>query len=112
MHLMKDEPTQPLAADKLQAKNVDDKQWTYGRVPDLGPRLEGTARGSAQLAYARTLLAVVMEAACQLETVVENLEQMQQDQSADSSESQKAITVTTAQERDDGAETESHKRDP
>jgi hypothetical protein len=47
-----------------------------------------------------------------LETVVENLEQMQQDQSADSSESQKAITVTTAQERDDGAETESHKRDP
>ena len=58
-----DEPTQQEVADKQQARNVDDKQWTYGQVPDLGPRQEGAARGSAQLAYARTLLAAVMEAA-------------------------------------------------
>lgn len=51
--------------------------WRHGEVPPLGPASEGRARITKQLEYARTLLAAVMEAATQMEEVVENLEQIE-----------------------------------
>ena len=74
----------------------------------IDPTMTGASQGKTQLAYARTLLAAVMEAACQLETVVENLEHMQQDPSASNPENQTANTVTTVS---DCNGTEPSKRD-
>jgi hypothetical protein len=108
-----DQPTQPDAVEKQQSRNVEEKKWIYGQVPDLGPRQEGTARGKAQLEYARTLLSVVMEAAVQLETVVENLEKMRRDQVADSPEiDTAAIEPKTPQAANEDMEARSHKSDP
>ena len=77
-----DPPPSIDAADRKPHSQDDVAQWTYGQVPALGPGAEGSDRGTAQLAYARTLLAAVMEAAVQLETVVENLEQINREQGA------------------------------
>ena len=54
--------------------------WRHGEVPPLGPAAEGRARAAKQLAYARTLLTVVMEAATQMEEVVSNLVQIEHEQ--------------------------------
>ena len=54
--------------------------WRHGEVPPLGPAAEGRARAAKQLAYARTLLTAVMEAATQMEEVVSNLVQIEQEQ--------------------------------
>ena len=54
--------------------------WRHGEVPPLGPAAEGRARAAKQLAYARTLLNAVMEAATQMEEVVSNLAQIEQEQ--------------------------------
>ena len=51
--------------------------WRHGEVPPLGPTTEGRARAIKQLAYARTLLTAVMEAATQMEEVVGNLVQIE-----------------------------------
>ena len=53
--------------------------WRHGEVPPLGPAAEGRARAAKQLAYARTLLTSVMEAATQME-VVGNLVQIENEQ--------------------------------
>ena len=50
------------------------------RLPPLGPATEGRARAAKQLAYARALLAAVMEAATQMEKVVGNLAQIENEQ--------------------------------
>jgi len=74
-------PPQSTTASASQPRGPNDGvQWTYGQVPALGPGAQGSDRCTAQLAYACTLLAVVMEAAVQLETVVENLEQINREQ--------------------------------
>ena len=75
-----DPPPSTDASDRKPRGQGDGAQWTYGQVPALGPEAEGSDRGITQLAYARTLLAAVMEAAVQLETVVENLEQINREQ--------------------------------
>ena len=54
--------------------------WRHGEVPPLGPAAEGRARAAKQLAYARTLLTAVMEAATHMEEVVSNLVQIEQEQ--------------------------------
>ena len=54
--------------------------WRHGEVPPLGPAAEGRARAAKQLAYARTLLTFVMEAATQMEEVVGNLMQIEYEQ--------------------------------
>ena len=54
--------------------------WRHGEVPPLGPAAEGRARAGKQLAYARTLLTVVMEAATQMEEIVSNLVQIEHEQ--------------------------------
>ena len=54
--------------------------WRHGEVPPLGPAAEGRARAAKQLAYARTLLTAVMEAATQMEEVVGNLVQIESEQ--------------------------------
>ena len=54
--------------------------WRHGEVPPLGPATEGRARAAKQLAYARTLLTFVMEAATQMEEVVGNLVQIEHEQ--------------------------------
>ena len=56
--------------------------WRQGEVPPLGPAAEGRARAAKQLAYARTLLSVVIEAATQMEEVVGNLVQIENEQAA------------------------------
>ena len=56
--------------------------WRHGEVPPLGPAAEGRARAAKQLAYARTLLAAVMEAATQMEEVVSNLVQIENEQAS------------------------------
>ena len=56
--------------------------WRQGEVPPLGPAAEGRARAAKQLAYARTLLSVVLEAATQMEEVVGNLVQIENEQAA------------------------------
>ena len=61
-----DPPPSTDASDRKPHSQDDGAQWTYGQVPALGPGAEGSDRGTAQLAYARTLLAAVMEAAVQL----------------------------------------------
>ena len=71
-----DLPAQTDAAEEKPKEKVEGVRWTYGKVPNLGPREEGNGRGNTQFVYARTLLGAVMEAAVQLETVVENLEQV------------------------------------
>jgi hypothetical protein len=106
-----DESTQPSTGTRPQPKNEKVNQWTYGQVPEFDPTMTGASQGNTQLAYARTLLAAIMEAACQLKTVVENLEQMQPDPSASNPEDQTANTVTTAPEEDDCNGTEPNKRD-
>ena len=53
--------------------------WRHGEVPPLGPAAEGRVRAVKQLAYARTLLTAVMEAATQME-VVSNLVQIENEQ--------------------------------
>ena len=60
--------TAPASQPRVPTEGV---QWTYGQVPALRSGAKGSDRSTAQLAYARTLLSVVMEAAMQLETVVE-----------------------------------------
>ena len=54
--------------------------WRHGEVPPLGPAAEGRARAAKQLAYARTLLTAVMEAATQMEEVMSNLVQIENEQ--------------------------------
>ena len=54
--------------------------WRHGEVPPLGPATEGRARATKQLAYARTLVSFVVEAATQMEEVVGNLVQIEQEQ--------------------------------
>ena len=54
--------------------------WRHGEVPPLGPATEGRARAAKQLAYARTLLTFVIEAATQMEEVVGNLVQIEHEQ--------------------------------
>ena len=56
--------------------------WRHGEVPPLGPAAEGRARAAKQLAYARTLLTAVMEAATHMEEVVSNLVQIEHEQAA------------------------------
>ena len=55
--------------------------WRHGEVPPLGPATEGRARAAKQLAYARTLLTFVIEAATQMEEVVGNLVQIEHETS-------------------------------
>ena len=105
-----DEPTQPSTGTRPQPKKEKVNQWTYGQVPEFDPTMTGASQRNTQLAYARKLLAAVMEAACQLETVVENLEQMPQDPSASNPENQTANTVETPEEEDCSG-TEPNKRD-
>ena len=62
--------------------------WRHGAVPPLGPATEGRARTAKQLAYARTLLAAVMEAAAQMEEVVSNLVQIEEEQAGVKEEEQ------------------------
>ena len=61
-------------------------QWACGQVPPLEPMVEGVDRKDPQLAYARTLLTVFQEAVNQTAVVVENLEQIQMESRAVSSE--------------------------
>ena len=65
-----------------QATTSKVTMWRHGEVPPLGPAAEGRARAAKQLAYARTLLAAVMEAATQMEEVVGNLEQIENEQAS------------------------------
>ena len=65
-----------------QATTSKVTMWRQGEVPPLGPAAEGRARAAKQLAYARTLLSVVLEAATQMEEVVGNLVQIENEQAA------------------------------
>ena len=69
-----DPPRSTTASASQPRVPTEGVQWMYGQVPALGSGAKGSDRSTAQLA--RTLLSVVMEAAMQLETVVENLEQI------------------------------------
>ena len=71
-----DPPRSKTASASQPRVPTEGVQWTYGQVPALGSGAKGSDRSTTQLAYARTLLSVVMEAAMQFETVVENLEQL------------------------------------
>jgi hypothetical protein len=71
-----DPPRSTTASASQPRVPTEGVQWTYGQVPELGSGAQGSDRSTTQLAYARTLLSVVMEAAMQFEAVVENLEQI------------------------------------
>ena len=100
------DPPHSTTASASQPRGPNDGvQWTYGQVPALGSGAKGSDRSTAQLAYARTLLSVVMEAAMQLETVVENLEQINREQGeADGAAQDVAPESKTTEGKDQCAE--------
>jgi hypothetical protein len=71
-----DPPRSTTASASQPRVPIEGAQWTYGQVPALESEAKDSDRSTTQLAYARTLLSVVMEAAMQFETIVENLEQL------------------------------------
>ena len=62
-----DPPRSTTASASQPRVPIEGAQWTYGQVPALESEAKGSDRSTTQLAYARTLLSVVMEAAMQFE---------------------------------------------
>ena len=69
--------------------------WRHGEVPSIGPTTDGRARATKQLEYARTLLAVVVEAAAQMEEVVNNLVQIEEEHAGNKEEEQGPVDSAT-----------------
>ena len=100
------DPPRSTAASTSQPRvPIEGVQWTYGQVPALEPETKDGDRSTTQLAYARTLLSVVMEAAMQLETVVENLEQLNREKNNAEGVAQEATPDSkTTESKDQGTE--------
>lgn len=79
------QPSESTQHEEGEEEGAPCKQWAHGEAPPVDPQRASKVERKAQLAYARTLLAVMMEATMQMETVVENLEQMHQDEDHDES---------------------------
>ena len=100
------DPPRSTAASTSQPRvPIEGVQWTYGQVPALESETKDGDRSTTQLAYARTLLSVVMEAAMQLETVVENLEQLNREKNNAEGVAQEATPDSkTTESKDQGTE--------